>query len=59
LIKKETKNYSFFRIVFFVFMNLRFQVLRFLVGQISFWMLKRQHSLTLKQLFFLRILQTF
>ncbi len=44
---------------FLVFMNLRFQVLRFLVGQISFRMLKEKNSLTLKQLFFLSILQTF
>ncbi|MEN9906949.1 MAG: hypothetical protein RLZZ540_90 [Bacteroidota bacterium] len=43
LIKKETKN----------------QVLRFLVGQISFRILKEKNSLSLKQLFFLRILQTF
>jgi len=44
---------------FLVFMNLRFQVLRFLFGQISFRILKENNSLTLKQIFFLRILQTF
>jgi hypothetical protein len=44
---------------FSVFMNLRFQVLRFLIGQISFRMLKEKKLATLKQIFFLRILQTF
>ena len=43
LIKKETKKSS----------------PRFLIGQISFRILKEKNSLTLKQLFFLRILQTF